>query len=219
MAHLSIIFDLDGTLLDTLAGLARCGNQALVHCKMPAHPIDAYRRFVGDGMEKLVERMAPAGADSSALAAVLADFRRRYTETWREDCFPYPGILEMLNGLQEQGCRMAVLSNKPHPYTVEFVANCFSPNLFQVVYGDRPAHLRKPDPTVALDILRQLDSTPFEAIFVGDSAVDIHTGKAAGMAAFGVKWGFRGEEELRANGADLILQTPRELVDHVATRR
>jgi phosphoglycolate phosphatase len=219
MANLSVIFDLDGTLLDTLAGLARVGNQVLAEAGLPQHPCDAYRHFVGDGVEKLVSRMSPPGTDADLLAEILARFRRLYGESWREDCRPYPGIVEMLAGLRQDGCTMAVLSNKPHQFTLDFVTVCLGGETFAVVYGERPGIPRKPDPTVALAILAGFGSPPAESLFIGDSAVDMHTAKAAGMVAIGVAWGFRGETELLANGADHILRTPMDLNRYVAACR
>jgi phosphoglycolate phosphatase len=217
MLYKSIIFDLDGTLLDTLPGLARTGNAVLTRFGHPLHPADAYRQFVGDGMDKLVERMLPEGIDETARHRAAMLFREIYTATWREECRPYPGIIAMLDQLRGSGVQLAVLSNKPHPFTEQFVEAFLGRSRFTVVYGERPGWPKKPDPTVALMILDQLACPAEHSVFVGDSAVDILTGRSAGMAAFGAGWGFRGAAELLASGAQKVLAEPLELIDHVST--
>jgi phosphoglycolate phosphatase len=217
MLYKSIIFDLDGTLLDTLPGLARTGNAVLTRFGHPLHPADAYRQFVGDGLEKLVERMLPEGIDETAHHRAAMLFRDVYAATWREGCRPYPGIMAMLDQLRRGGVKLAVLSNKPHPFTEQFVEAFLGRSRFTVVYGERPGWPKKPDPTVALMILDQLACPPEHSVFVGDSAVDILTGKGAGMAAFGAGWGFRGAAELLASGALKVLTEPLELIGHVST--
>jgi len=217
MPYKSIIFDLDGTLLDTLPGLARAGNAVLARFGYPLHPADAYRQFVGDGMDKLVERMLPKGVDQTARSQAAELYREIYTATWREECRPYPGIVAMLDQLRDREVKLAVLSNKPHPFTEQFVEAFLDRSRFMVVYGERPGLAKKPDPAVALMILDQLACPAEHSVFVGDSAVDIRTGKAAGMAAFGAGWGFRGAAELLASGAQEVLAEPLELVDYVST--
>ncbi|MEE4134554.1 MAG: HAD family hydrolase [Desulforhopalus sp.] len=217
MPYKSIIFDLDGTLLDTLPGLARTGNAVLARFGYPLHSADAYRQFVGDGMDKLVERMLPKGVDQTARSQAAELYREIYTATWREECRPYPGIVAMLDQLRDREVKLAVLSNKPHPFTEQFVEAFLDRSRFMVVYGERPGLAKKPDPAVALMILDHLACPPEHSVFVGDSAVDIFTGKAAGMAALGAGWGFRGAAELLASGALKVFTEPLELVDYVST--
>ena len=144
-------------------------------------------------------------------------YREIYTATWREECQPYPGIMAMLDRLHGCDVKLAVLSNKPHPFTEQFIEAFLGRSHFTVVYGERPGWPKKPDPTVARTILGELACPPEHSLFVGDSAVDILTGKGAGMAAFGVSWGFRDAAELLASGALKVLDDPSELVDYVST--
>lgn len=216
MAYSSIIFDLDGTLLDTLTGLAVTCNTVLEKHGFPCHIQDKYRYFVGDGLATLVKRITPEGTEEDILEGCMGLFTTLYARTWQSTCAPYPGVREMLEALRRRSIRLAVLSNKPHAFTTVFVDKFFPEGLFSLVYGQRDGYAKKPDPGTALEIAAQLGSAPRETVFVGDSGVDIRTGKAAGMFTVGVAWGFRGREELEEHNADIIITTPMELLDHVA---
>ena len=207
----AFIFDLDGTLLDSLEDLANACNATLAHAGYPAHPIDAYRRFVGNGLETLVRRTLPPGEAerlSSAEIAALVEYSRTvYGKTWHVCSRPYPGVVETLRTLAERGTPLAVLSNKPHPWTVEIMGYYFPDMHFADVRGAMPGVPHKPDPTAALEMLEGMHLAPAQCAYVGDSDVDMQTALASGMLPVGVAWGFRGEAELRAAGARHVIQT------------
>ncbi len=215
MAFTSIIFDLDGTLLDTLAGLATTCNAVLAGYGFPLHRHERYRYFVGDGLTALIERITPEGTDRHIREECRCRFTELYAKNWRHSCAPYAGIPEMLAALRQHSFQLAVLSNKPHAFASVIVEDFFPGTIFSLVYGQRDGYPKKPDPAAALEIAAQLGSNPRESVFVGDSGVDIQTGKAAGMLTVGVAWGFRGKEELLKNDADIIINTPMELLHHV----
>ncbi|ABM29845.1 HAD-superfamily hydrolase, subfamily IA, variant 3 [Nitratidesulfovibrio vulgaris DP4] len=211
------IFDLDGTLLDTLRDLAEAGNAALMAGGHPAHPVDAYRHFVGDGMETLLRRALPPGSPEEAVRRGVERMGVAYRTAWDVFTAPYPGIMPMLEALGIRGIPMAVLSNKPHPFTVEMVEHYFGPSRFGMVAGAKDDVPRKPHPEAALRMASAWGIAPSEIAFVGDSNVDMRTALAAGMVAVGCPWGFRGTEELKAAGAHLLLEAPGDLLSLVAT--
>ncbi len=209
-----VIFDLDGTLLDTIEDLGDSVNEVLRARGWPEHHYDVYCTYIGDGMELLVRRSMPAvaAADEALVAEVLAEYRAAYGRNWNHKSRPYPGVVELLATLAERGIKFAVLSNKPQEFTERCVAQLLPGAPFEKVYGDRPGVPRKPDPGAALSIASDLGIDPSQTMFVGDTDVDIRTGAGAGMRAIGVLWGFRDEAELRAAGAEHIVSTPEEIV-------
>lgn len=210
----AVIFDLDGTLLDTLDDLADSGNEALTERGFPAHAVDAYRHFVGDGVDMLVRRILPEDhRDEQTMARVGEAYRRQYTARWKAKTKPYAGIEQLLDEFTARKVRMAVLSNKPDDFTQQCVAEFLGDYPFDPVLGHRDGMARKPDAEGALQIAAGWKLSAAEIIYVGDTATDMQTATAAGMYAVGVLWGFRGEEELRANGAELIIKHPTELLD------
>lgn len=211
MTLLSIIFDLDGTLLDTLVDLAETCNEVLLHQHFPTHPTIAYKNFVGDGLQTLMKRAAPVGTNDTVIQQCCRSFKNLYSRNWKRNSCPYEGINDMLSALLKHGVRLAVLSNKPHDFTRLFVDEFFPNGEFSIVYGQRDGFPKKPDPTVALEIATLLEARPQGMLFVGDSGVDIQTGKAAKMLTAGVAWGFRSVEELTENNADLVVNNPLEL--------
>lgn len=215
MPYSSIIFDMDGTLLDTLEGLAETCNEVLTLHHWPTHPIPAYKGFIGDGLHNLIKRITPAGTGDIVLQQCTALFTEIYSRNWKRKCCPYDGISAMLSALKTHGLQLAVLSNKPHAFTTLFVDEFFTEGLFSVVYGQRNGYAKKPDPTVALEIAEHLGTRPQDTVFVGDSGVDMQTAKAAGMTAAGVSWGFRSVQELTDNNADIIVHKPLELEQYV----
>lgn len=215
MPCLSVIFDLDGTLLDTLFDLAATCNDVLAAQHFPTHPMQAYKTFVGDGLHALMQKITPADADEEVIKKCCVLFTRRYSRNWKRNSCPYAGINDMLSALQKHGLMLAVLSNKPHEFTKLFVDHFFSPGLFSIVYGQRDGFPKKPDPSVALDIAAKFGTRPGETLFVGDSGVDIMTGKAAYMVTAGVSWGFRSVQELNEHKADIIVHNPLELEQYV----
>lgn len=211
-----IIFDLDGTLLDTLADLAHAANKALADSGFPTHDIQAYRYLVGHGIEELMRRALPDGQRSDThVADSLARFQAIYTTTWNVDSAPYPGIAEMLNRLADLGLPMAVYTNKPQQMAEACIAEFFSSWPLTPVIGQRPGLPVKPDPCGALDILDQWQLNAQEVMMMGDSGVDMRTASNAGLMAVGVTWGFRTEAELLQNGAGTILHQPKDLFPYI----
>lgn len=215
MPCLSIIFDLDGTLLDTLHDLAETCNEVLLYNRFATHPIGSYKTFVGDGLQMLIRKITPVGTEEKVVQQCCTLFTKLYTQNWMRNSCPYDGINDMLAALQKNGVNLAILSNKPHEFTKLFVDKFFPKRQFTVVYGQRDGFPKKPDPTVALEIAAQFGTRPQDTLFVGDSGVDIKTGKAAGMKTAGVSWGFRSVRELTENNADIIVHNPLELQQYV----
>lgn len=205
-----IIFDLDGTLLDTLNSLADSCNYALRKVGLPEYPADDYRYFVGNGVQVLIEK----------ITAVRPEYydkvKELYENHYRTHCMdaapPYPGILSLLDRIEKNKIKAAVLSNKPHEFTVKMIAASFPDYPFSCVYGNQPEIPRKPDPAGVLNILQRFALPKESVLYVGDTATDMLTAKNAGLTAAGVLWGFRGEEELRESGADFIVKETEALL-------
>jgi len=209
----AVIFDLDGTLLDTLEDLADSANEALMACGFPVHPLEAYRTFVGEGMAVLIERILPAGAHAEdVVAGLLAGYKEAYGRHWKHKTRPYPGIEVMLEGLAARGIPLTVLSNKPQAYTEICVAHFLGRHPFEIILGQRDTVPRKPDPAGAAEIAHRLEVDPSRTLFIGDTATDMDTATAAGMIPVGVLWGFREEAELRAHGARYLVTRPEEIL-------
>lgn len=193
-----VIFDLDGTLLDSVADIGASVNQVLEESGLATHPLAAYYDFVGEGVEVLLTRaMAPLALDPR----ILARYKQVYPQRMLDNTRPYPGVLNALQALAARGWRLAVLSNKPHEATQALVGQFFGALPWTAVAGNRPSWPRKPDPAAALDLCRQLGETPQTCWFVGDTAVDLQTAAHAGMRSIGVLWGFR---PLEARGASVV---------------
>lgn len=213
MAIKLVIFDLDGTLVDTLADLAGAMNTVLARLGYPTHPVPDYRFKVGNGVAKLVERALPEAArEPAVMAEALQQFLDYYNRHDMEATAPYAGIPELLRQLRARGMQLAVASNKPHAAAVEIVRHYFGNGLFDCVYGQRPGAPVKPDPAIVRDILHALHRGPEETLYVGDSAVDMETARRSGLVSVGVLWGFRPESELRAAGARHIVASPDEIL-------
>jgi phosphoglycolate phosphatase len=210
----AVVFDLDGTLLDTLADLANSMNTVLVAAGHPAHPQAAYRYFVGEGMETLVCRALPDTSNSEPeVAATLAEMRKEYGKRWAQTSRPYDGVPQMLDGLTNLGYPLAVLSNKPDDFTQLTVTTLLPTWSFAVIRGMRPDTPAKPDPAGAIAVALALDTNPAQILYVGDTATDMKTGVGAGMFTIGVTWGFRERDELEAHGADCVIDAPGQLLD------
>ena len=215
----TIIFDLDGTLVDSLSDIAEAANSALAALGFPAHPKEKYRRFVGDGLTTLAERIVPAGSDKSQISETVRQFKIIYQTNWARNSGPYPGIMTMLNTLAAHPVNLAVLSNKPDDFTQLFVARFFPGSMFGQVIGNRENLPKKPDPTGAFTIADYFQVESASCLLVGDSSVDIMTGKSAGMTTMGVTWGFRERQELEESGADIIIDQPSEILSYVLIDR
>lgn len=209
-----VIFDLDGTLLNTIADLAEAVNRALVACGFAEHPTDAYRFFVGDGVSKLFERALPPEARSAENIARIRTHFMPYYEAHNADLSrPYEGIVELLAELQSRGVKMAVASNKYQAATQKLVRHYFGDTDFVAVFGQREGVAIKPDPQIIFDVLEVAGVTPEDVIYVGDSNVDMQTGPRAGVDTVGVSWGFRPREELAAHNPVAIIDHPLQLLD------
>ncbi|MCK6628329.1 MAG: HAD family hydrolase [Anaerolineae bacterium] len=209
MPYHAVLFDLDGTLLDTLADLGKAMNRVLVAQGLPGHPLEAYRYFVGEGARLLVTRALPENRrDEATIAACLAAFQADYNQNWRVETKPYPGIPEMLDALTARGLKLAVLSNKPYDFTVRCVRKLLPRWTFEPVFGLRETVPRKPDPAGALEIAACLNIPPAHFLYLGDTAIDMQTARAAGMFPVGALWGFRSAEELEESGAEVLLEEP-----------
>lgn len=206
------IFDLDGTLLSTLGDLAASCNHALRTNNMPERSISEVRQFVGNGVRKLMERAVPQGTDDNATEKALADFKAHYSLHSLDTTQPYPDIMTLLNALHARGKRVAVVSNKFCAATKELCAHFFN-GLVDVVIGEMEGIKRKPAPDTVNEALRQLGTTASDAVYIGDSDVDIATARNAGMPCISVTWGFRDRDFLLAHGATTLVDSPMEILD------
>ena len=207
----AVIFDLDGTLTNTLDDIADAMNRALRLNGLPEYPVDAYRYLVGNGARKLAERAV--GARQELQAQVLSEYQHYYERHTRVKTRPYDGIPALLAALQARGLRLCVLSNKPHADTVNVVRFFFPEVDWAVIRGQQEGVPVKPDPAGARAILDELGVKAEECLYLGDTSVDMETARRAGMFPVGVLWGFREEKELLDSGARLLLREPLALLD------
>lgn len=213
--QLAVIFDLDGTLLDTLQDLATSGNEVLATRGFPTHEVDAYRTFIGDGMSNLVQRIFPAShrpAEGEETEVILQEYRQAYGRHWTDTTRIFPGIPELLSTLTERDIPIGVLSNKAHDFTLKCVEEFLSDWKWDVVLGARDMVPKKPDPNGAMEAAQRMGANPENCYFIGDSDVDILTARNASMQAIGVSWGFRSVEELKQSGAHEVIEHPNELI-------
>lgn len=208
-----VIFDLDGTILNTLEDLAAAGNHTCEAHGWPTFAVDEYRYKVGNGMLKLVERFMPAeyAGDGRMFEQTLAEFRAYYGEHKEDHTAPYAGTIEMLDRLRAAGVQLAVLTNKDHISAAPLIEKYFGSERFALVQGRVDAFPPKPEAPVTLHVMEELGADPATTLYVGDSNVDILTGHNAGLKSAGVSWGFRGRAELEAAGADYVVDTQAEL--------
>ncbi len=211
MTYKAVIFDLDGTLVDSLQDLADATNYALKFFGQPVHNTEAIKQMVGEGTDTLISK-ALAGDKQELIGQVLAKMREKYDKICLNKSRPYKGLLEVVAELAKRQIKLAVLTNKDEKMSQKIVSHFFD-GFFQIVKGTTQAVPVKPEPTAALQILEKLDIRPQEAIFVGDSNIDIQTAKAANIKAIGVSWGFRGRKELIGAGADIIIDYPYQLLE------
>lgn len=214
-----LIFDLDGTLVDSLRGIALALNRTLEAHHCPTHDLPAVRRFVGDGMRELLRRATADHATAPALDELETTFQSHYRETWQDGTDIYEGIPALLENLALAGVPLAVLSNKPHGFTQQIVAKLFPGIPFHAVLGQRPDVPRKPDPAGALEIAALFSLPTSSCVMIGDSTIDLETGRAAGMKTIGVLWGYHDPSVLSAGGADAMAGDVEQLEKLLGTLR
>ncbi len=214
MRYRAIIFDLDGTLLDTLDDLANSMNTVLYGLGFPVHEKEKYKYFVGNGIVNLARVALPENhRTDEEIKNCVERMNTEYDRHWADNTHPYSGINELLDGLVLKNIRMAVLSNKPDEFTGVIIKKYFSRWKFDVVFGARPLVPVKPNPAGALEIAGLLEISPSEFLYLGDTNTDMKTANAAGMYAVGAAWGFREERELLDSGAKAVIHNPRELLN------
>ncbi len=207
----AILFDLDGTLVNSLADLAASANFALTQFGFPTHETEKYKYFVGDGMPKLIERVLPeANRDPSTHKAVLDCFMAHYREHYVDKTAPYEGVKELLSRLKDESLLLAVISNKAQEMAVT-VTEKLLPDTFLKVIGKQQGFPAKPDPALTLKLIGDLGVSPEECLLIGDSGMDMAAAVNAGCIGVGVLWGFRTEQELRQNGAHYTAKEPNEI--------
>ena len=207
----TVIFDLDGTLLDSIEDIASSMNKVLESLQLPTHKIEDYKHFVGGGVDILVEN-ALSNQSKEIKDEVTKRFKIEYDGKLHSKTLPYDGIYELLDELKKLDINLAVLSNKPHEFTVSYVNHFFKNYNFKEIHGQKKDVPKKPDPKAALNIVKCLDSSCENTYFIGDTKIDMQTAKSANMTAIGVLWGFRDEKELRDFGADFIVSNPLEIL-------
>jgi len=213
MKYQTYIFDLDGTLLNTLTDLAASCNYALRAHDMPERSLDEVRMFVGNGVRKLMERAVPSGvAQQPAFDDVLNTFREHYLAHGLDHTAPYPGIPELLRELKQRGCQVAVVSNKFHAATQELCAHFFG-SLIDVAVGESPQVRKKPAPDMVLKAIHELHADPLRSVYIGDSDVDISTAKACQLPCISVLWGFRDQDFLTQSGATHFARVPKDILN------
>ncbi|MEE0325326.1 HAD family hydrolase [Butyricicoccus sp.] len=210
MKH-AVIFDLDGTLLNTLGDLRAATNHALEVRGLPPHSMEEIRQFIGNGIRLLICRAMPEGTPEAEIDAALDDFKAYYAAHIHDRTVPYDGIPQLLTALKKRGIQVAVLSNKIDSASQQLI-EYFFPGKTDVVFGEHVGVPRKPDPTSCRMVMQQLGVQPEQVLYVGDSGTDMQTAKNAGLYAVGVTWGFRSKEVLLKYGADVLVHRPEQIL-------
>ena len=209
------VFDLDGTLCDSVESIANSANHAMRDFELKEASIQDYKIFVGDGVDVLIKRLLRFAGDEEGVH--FKEVKERYMEYFNEGCLyhvkPYPGIVDTLKELKAQGAKLGVLSNKPHENTENVIHTVFEEGVFDWIQGQSDAFPRKPDPAGALYIAERFGVKPEECMYMGDTGTDMQTGTAAHMYTVGVEWGFRDAEELQKNGANVVVKKAEELIE------
>ena len=214
MKYEAVLFDLDGTLIDTVDDIGDAANRVLSNRGFPIHPISTYYQFIGEGVKVLFTRALPqARRNEDLINTCLKEFVEDYRRNYDVKSKPYDGIPEMLNALNVRGLKLAILSNKPDPLTKDCVTSLLSNWDFDVIFGQRDSVPRKPNPQAALEIAQKLSISPSDFLYLGDTAIDMKTAVSAGMFPVGAAWGFRPLKELKENGARVIIDKPIQLLD------
>ena len=210
----AVLFDLDGTLLNTIADVATASNLALQRNNFPTHSIESYQRMVGHGLQDLISKTLPDHLEheDEVIKRVLKDMLSEYENCYAVHTRPYPGIIEMLNGLTSKGVRLSVLSNKGDYFTKKIIDHIFNEYKFDIVLGAREDVPRKPDPTAAFEIMESMNLTSEDYLYMGDSPTDMKTALACNMFPVGVSWGYRSVEEIEKAGAKVVIKHPVELL-------
>lgn len=212
----AVIFDLDGTLLDTLADLAGSANRVLASRNFSTHPQQAYNLFVGDGSKLLMTRALPQDQRKlPVIDACLDAFIADYGQHWDKATHPYDGIIDLIDALQSRAIKISVVTNKPHRFTGAMMDHFFKGRPFFPILGQQEGIPKKPHPQQALVAAEKMGVSPESCIFLGDSAVDMETAQRAGMQPVGAGWGFRSVRELTAAGATSVLSHPLELLQMI----
>ncbi len=211
-----VVFDLDGTLIDSIYDLGNAVNFALKNYNLPLHPMSDYYTFVGNGMEDLVRRsMGDKGSDDELYLKVRKDFDEHYNVHSNDNTIAYEGIAELLDELKSKGIKTAVLTNKAHVYVGDLLKKCFADYNFDLFYGQRKGIERKPNPQAFELLLKELHVNKDDCLYIGDSEVDVKTAENAGVDLVAVTWGYRSIETLIESGAKIIVNTPKEILNYV----
>jgi phosphoglycolate phosphatase len=206
-----VIFDLDGTLVDSLPGIAGSLNRTLSAHGLSGHSNDRVRSFIGSGLRTLVQRAAPGGSEPAFIDSLVSLFKKDYDLSWADGTVPYPGIHHLLGELQRDGYPLAVLSNKTHDFTQTIVRTIFPQIHFAQVLGQKDGMPHKPDPAGAVLIADTVNTSPEDCVVIGDSTMDIETAANAGMQAIAVTWGYHDRDRLLAAGATRFVENPAEI--------
>lgn len=213
MSFKAVIFDLDGTLLDTLSDLGESMNNVLKRHGFPDHNLESYKYMIGDGVEVLVKRALPETVKKTeTIGHFVSEYRSEYEKNWNRKTRPYDGIIELINSLHSIKMRLAILSNKPHDFTELCVREFLPFEKFHIILGVKPGKKPKPDPHGAIEIAAGLKMPPERILYVGDTSIDMKTAVSAGMYPVGVLWGFRTRDELYDNGAKILIEKPQDLL-------
>jgi phosphoglycolate phosphatase len=209
----AVLFDLDGTLLDTLDDIADCANAALSMNGWPTHDTESYKYFVGNGADALIRRIVPEGAGTpEELEKVKKNYAELYAKHATDKTRPYDGVTELLEALKARSLKSAVISNKPDASTQQTVSHFFGEGVFDFVIGNRPGIPLKPDPAIVLIATGEIGAHPERCLYVGDTGTDMTTAKSSGCVPVGVTWGFRKKDELLSCGAEFLIDSPEELL-------
>lgn len=213
----AVIFDLDGTLSDSIKSIKYCADLALEKVGLGPFDVEQYKYFVGDGAANLVKRALMAGGDTELVhfEEVFAEYKRIFKDNCMYEVKPYEGIRELLEALKEQEIAIAVLSNKPHAETIHVIETLFGKGYFDIIQGQKDNVAIKPSPEGVFQILEQLKLSPEDILYLGDTATDMKTGKSAGAFTIGALWGFRKREELEESHADAIISYPLEMLKYL----
>lgn len=210
-----IIFDLDGTLIDSLTDIAMSMNKVLIEFGYPSYKIEEYNYFLGDGALVLTQNVLPKNSSQEQIQKVVQRFKEVYDLNVYDNTQPYDGILQLLKKLENEEIKLGILSNKPHEFTLKYAQKFFSHLNFEEIHGQKEHINKKPDPTGAINIANNFNLKCEEIFYVGDTSTDMKTASNANMKSIGVTWGFRPKEELEQHNATFIAHTPEEIFDIV----